>query len=142
MKTLVVTNPHDYALLIREYPKWFDMSGIETVFVTDFILRKLKEKGITPTTIEGKFAYHDPCTLNKLVVEADSPRELVAMVPGAEIVDVAPARWRYCSATATVHIASSTRTSPTASVRSAAGRRRPGRRHDPGSLSALQGPVH
>ena len=98
VQTLVVTNPHDYALLIREYPKWFDMSGIETVFVTDFILRKLKEKGVTPAiAVEGKFAYHDPCTLNKLVVEADSPRELVAMVPGAEIVDVPPGnQWRYC----------------------------------------------
>ena len=91
-------NPHDYALFIREYPKWFDMDGIETVFVTDFILRKMKEKGVTPTTaIEGKFAYHDPCTLNKLVVEADSPRELVGMVPGAEIIDVEPGnQWRYC----------------------------------------------
>jgi heterodisulfide reductase subunit D len=98
VQTLVVTNPHDYALLIREYPKWFDMSGIETVFVTDFILRKLQEKGVTPAiAVEGKFAYHDPCTLNKLVVEADSPRELIAMVPGAEIVDVAPGnQWRYC----------------------------------------------
>ena len=41
-------NPHDYALFIREYPKWFDMDGIETVFVTDFILSKMKEKGVTP----------------------------------------------------------------------------------------------
>jgi heterodisulfide reductase subunit D len=98
VKTLVVANPHDYALIIREYPKWFDMEGIETVFVTDFILRKLKEKGVTPSVaVAGKFAYHDPCTLNKLVVEADSPRELVAMVPGAEIVDVPPGnQWRYC----------------------------------------------
>ena len=98
VKTLVVTNPHDYALIIREYPKWFDMEGIETVFVTDFILRKMKEKGVTPSiAVEGRFAYHDPCTLNKLVVEADSPRELVAMVPGAEIIDVPPGnQWRYC----------------------------------------------
>jgi heterodisulfide reductase subunit D len=98
VKTLVVANPHDYALIIREYPKWFDMEGIETVFVTDFILRKLKEKGVTPSVaVAGKFAYHDPCTLNKLVVEADSPRQLVAMVPGAEIVDVPPGnQWRYC----------------------------------------------
>jgi heterodisulfide reductase subunit D len=98
VKTLVVANPHDYALIIREYPKWFDMEGIETVFVTDFILRKLKEKGVTPSiAVAGKFAYHDPCTLNKLVVEADSPRQLVAMVPGAEIVDVPPGnQWRYC----------------------------------------------
>jgi heterodisulfide reductase subunit D len=98
VKTLVVANPHDYALIIREYPKWFDMEGIETVFVTDVILRKMKEKGVTPSVaVAGKFAYHDPCTLNKLVVEADSPRQLVAMVPGAEIVDVPPGnQWRYC----------------------------------------------
>ena len=98
VRTLVVTNPHDYALIIREYPKWFDMEGIETVFVTDFILRKLKEKDVTPSiAVAGRFAYHDPCTLNKLVVEAGSPRELVAMVPGAEIIDVPPGnQWRYC----------------------------------------------
>ncbi len=98
VQTLVVTNPHDYALFIREYPKWFSMEGIDTVFITDFILKKMKEKGVTPATaIEGRFAYHDPCTLNKLVVEADSPRDLVAMVPGAEIVDVAPGnQWQYC----------------------------------------------
>ncbi|HET6475246.1 MAG TPA: (Fe-S)-binding protein [Thermoleophilia bacterium] len=98
VKTLVVVNPHDYALFIREYPKWFDMDGIETVFVTDFVLRTMKERGFTPALgVEGKFAYHDPCTLNKLVVEADSPRELVAMIPGAEIIDVPPGnQWRYC----------------------------------------------
>ena len=98
VKTLVVVNPHDYALFIREYPKWFDMDGIETVFVTDFVLRRMKERGFTPAVgVEGKFAYHDPCTLNKLVVEADSPRELVAMIPGAEIIDVPPGnQWRYC----------------------------------------------
>lgn len=98
VKTLVVANPHDYALIIREYPKWFAMDDLEVVFVTDFILRKLKEKGVTPSVaVAGKFAYHDPCTLNKLVVEADSPRQLVAMVPGAEIVDVPPGnQWRYC----------------------------------------------
>jgi Fe-S oxidoreductase len=98
VKTLVVVNPHDYALFIREYPKWFDMSGIDAVFVTDFILKKMKEKGVTPQiAVAGRFAYHDPCTLNKLVVEADSPRELVGMIPGAEIVDVPPGnQWRYC----------------------------------------------
>jgi len=98
VRTLVVVNPHDYALFIREYPKWFDMDGIETVFVTDFILRKMMERGVTPAVgVEGRFAYHDPCTLNKLVVEADSPRELVAMIPGAEIIDVQPGnQWRYC----------------------------------------------
>jgi len=32
VKTLVVVNPHDYALFVREYPKWFDMEGIETVY--------------------------------------------------------------------------------------------------------------
>ncbi len=98
VKTLVVVNPHDYALFIREYPKWFDMDGIETVFVTDFILRRMMERGVTPAVgVEGRFAYHDPCTLNKLVVEADSPRELVAMIPGAEIIDVQPGnQWRYC----------------------------------------------
>ena len=98
VKTLVVANPHDYALFIREYPKWFDMGDLEVVFVTDFILRKMKEKDVTPpVAVEGRFAYHDPCTLNKLVVEADSPRELIGMVSGAEIVDVMPGnQWRYC----------------------------------------------
>ncbi len=98
VKTLVVASPHDYALFVREYPKWFEMGDLEVVFVTDFILRKMKEKGVTPSVaVEGRFAYHDPCTLNKLVVEADSPRDLIAMVPGAEIVDVMPGnQWRYC----------------------------------------------
>jgi Fe-S oxidoreductase len=98
VKTLVVMNPHDYALFIREYPKWFDMEGIETVFVTDFILRRMKEKGVVPPVeVAGQFAYHDPCTLNKLVVEFESPRDLIGLVPGAEIVDVQPGnQWRYC----------------------------------------------
>ena len=49
VKTLVVANPHDYALFIREYPKWFAMGDLEVVFVTDFILKKMKEKGVTPS---------------------------------------------------------------------------------------------
>lgn len=98
VETLVVMNPHDYALFVREYPKWFDMDGIETVFVTDFLLRTMKEKGVVPkVAIDGRFAYHDPCTLNTLVVEAEGPRDLVGLVPGAQIVDVPPAnQWSWC----------------------------------------------
>jgi len=98
VKTLVVMNPHDYALFCREYPKWFDMDGIEPVFVTDFIARKMAEKDYRPTNaVEGCVAYHDPCTLNKLMIEPESPRKLLDAIPGLEMVDVMPsAQWRYC----------------------------------------------
>jgi Fe-S oxidoreductase len=98
VKTLVVMSPHDYALFVREYPRWFDMSGVEVVFVTKFIADKMAEKGVTPTKeVTGTFTYHDPCTLNKLAVEPESPRKLIGMIPGLDFVDVMPtSQWRYC----------------------------------------------
>lgn len=98
VKTLVVMNPHDYALFVREYPKHFDLGDTEVVFVTEYLARMLKEKGVSPSVpVDVSASYHDPCTLNKLCCEAESPRELLGLIPGMEFVDVdAASQWKYC----------------------------------------------
>lgn len=98
VQTLVVMNPHEYALFSREYPKHYDTSGIDVVFVTEYLARVMAAKGVTPTeAVEGVVTYHEPCTINKLCLEFESPRSLLAQVPGLDYVDVDPAsQWKYC----------------------------------------------
>jgi heterodisulfide reductase subunit D len=96
--TLVVMNPHEYSLFVRDYPKYFDLSGIDVVFVTEYLAKKMAEKGVTPSEpVAGTVTYHDPCTINKLCGEHESPRDLLDQVPGMEFVDVdAASQWKYC----------------------------------------------
>jgi heterodisulfide reductase subunit D len=98
VKTLVVMNPHEYALFVRDYPKYFDLSGIEVVFVTEYLAKKMAEKGLVPNEpVAGTVTYHDPCTINKLCGEHESPRDLLAQVPGMDFLDVdAASQWKYC----------------------------------------------
>jgi Fe-S oxidoreductase len=47
--------------------------------------------------VEDSVSYHDPCTINKLCGQHESPRELLAAVPGLEFIDVdAASQWKYC----------------------------------------------
>lgn len=86
-KKIVVTCPHCLNTIGREYP---ELDGhYEVVHHTQLLAQLLREKRLTPVKrVDEKVTYHDPCYLgrhNKIYVP---PRELVAAVPGVNLVEM------------------------------------------------------
>lgn len=98
------------------------MDGIEVIHTADY-LHRLWQEGKLPlqNAVEGTFTYHDPCHtgrhLNKFIVDEDGselwpgaylelseedclydqPRELLAAIPGVEVVEMKRVRANsYC----------------------------------------------
>jgi len=98
IETVVVLNPHDYTLMIKEYPKKVDTSGYQVIFVTDYLADLLAKKGagrLKP--VDKVVSYHDPCTINKQCGLNKSPRAILNAIPGLTFKDESPVtQWSYC----------------------------------------------
>ena len=86
-KKIVVTCPHCLNTIGREYPQ---LDGhYEVVHHTQLLAQLLRDKKLTPVKpVDEKVTYHDPCYLgrhNKIYVP---PRELVASIPGVNLIEM------------------------------------------------------
>ncbi len=89
IKTLVVVNPEDYHVMKNVYPKYIDGFEPELVFWTDFLMQKgfLKQLEYQAyLDVDIQVAYHDPCKLGRINKIFDSPREILANLPGVRLV--------------------------------------------------------
>jgi Fe-S oxidoreductase len=96
-KTVVTVNPHDFIFFVREYPKYLELP-FQVVYITDYLLTLLKEGKITFTNeVTINATYHDPCSLNKHVLNWEAPRKLLEALPGMNYkADDHIQQWDYC----------------------------------------------
>ena len=81
MRKVVVTCPHCFNSLGREYPQ---VEGhYEVVHHTQLLSQLVEEGRLTPVTpIDRKITYHDPCFLGRHNKVYTPPREILDSVPG------------------------------------------------------------
>ncbi|MHC4107945.1 MAG: (Fe-S)-binding protein, partial [Planctomycetota bacterium] len=92
-KKILTACPHCYNTLKNEYP---DFGGeYEVMHHTDFLGRLVAEGRLKPKRpVNTRVAYHDSCYLGRYNSIYDSPRAVLASIPGVEVVEPAATRDR------------------------------------------------
>jgi Fe-S oxidoreductase len=93
---IIVTDPHALNAFRKEYPK---LSGqFEVEHYTTFLASRLEQlQPLLKKEIKQKVTFHDPCYLGRHNGEYESPRKLLAAIPGLQFTEM----WRckengYC----------------------------------------------
>ena len=78
--------PHCASTLVNDYPEFGDLAP-EVIHVSEWIAELLDQGriGLADTGAEISVTFHDPCHLTRYLERGESPRQVLAQVPGLEL---------------------------------------------------------
>lgn len=92
IKEFIVSCPGCYKTFKEEYGDIFKENEIQLIYITDYLLEKIKEGSIELGTLPYSLTYHDPCHLGRHSNIYDSPRELIRSIPSPDFREMAKNR--------------------------------------------------
>jgi len=90
-KTLVIFSACDLRMVKLEYPKLgIELENIDIVSLPEFLFDILRQKNPSLSDWDaGVITYHDSCSLGRELRIFETPREIIRMVPKANLVEMA-----------------------------------------------------
>lgn len=85
MSKIVTISPHCY----DAFKLYYDLKGIEIQHYTEFLYELIDTGKVKPTKkVERRVTYQDPCMLGRKHKVFDEPREILKLIPGADLTEM------------------------------------------------------
>ncbi len=104
-RKVIFTCAECYNAFKNEYPAFVGQLPFEMMHLTELLADKMAGGDLTLEPLPGRVTYHDPCRLGRYLKVYEPPRQVLAGVPGLELVEMEDNRERAmcCGSTAWVN---------------------------------------
>jgi len=108
-KKVLFSCAEGYRTFKLDYPQFLGPLDVEVVHMSEFLAEQIASNGLRLGQLDRKVTYQDPCRLGRHMSVYDPPREVMASIPGLELVEMQKNRntavccgtsaWRNCNLT-------------------------------------------